>query len=499
MIKRPGELGTLRIRRLAVFAAMAFLASLFVSGPNQETPAYGLSDAGFIDGIPLYQPDPSMGGAILVDSAANRVLLGTTPGQSFFNPATRRAYFPPVYWEEHLGPSCVFKEIAGRDVDSLQPASANSDVWGQACYDGDVFGVDPVANRIYHYARWGGAGIGTELHVFDATTFSEIGSPAVITDTEPRDEAFDFKSRRVTVVEWPLDRDADRLPLPPASYRVWSVDLDSRTIVKSASFNAGYPCRAVSNPATNRVYVVDEEPGEVIVLDTLDLREVTRIPIAPYLGVTWRSRDLCAVAVNPATNRIYLLRAEGSRRTPPPTGAKLVVIDGESNQVVDEIDVADPNAVSHANIAVDPATSRIFVGVPTPEFPNRVQVFVDATPDTIQNIQQTGRYTQWFFAEGTTRPGFRTFLTLYSPDAPNRVRISYLTGPGQGGPFFQEVDLPANTRITVDAGATTGPDKDISMRIVSLYDKPFFAERPMYFGPSANIGTGGTTGTGQHN
>lgn len=484
-----------RMRRTASLAILVLLATSLVSGRGAEMPAYGLSDAGFVDGIPLHLSNPQWGGAIIVDSTSNRVLLGTTPGQSFINPVTRRAYYPPFGWEEHNGPSCVWADLAAKDIDSLQavqPISAPS----QTCYDGDYWAVDTTRNRLHFYDR----SLFT-LQEFDAISHSPIGQPVFITDTLARHEAFNLQSRRLTLLEWPLA--IQPWPPPLKTLRLWSVNIDAKSIAADATLDANYPCRAAANPATNRIYILNEEPGQVIVIDEASLTEISRIPVAPHLGIALRSRDMCAIAINPATNRIYLLRADGPQYVPPsydePTATKLVVIDGDTNQVVEEFDIADKRAAFHSNIAVDPATSRIFVGVPTQEHPNRVQVFVDATEDTIQNVQQTGRYTQWFFAEGTTRPGFRTFLTLYSPDVPNRVRISYVTGPGQGGPFFQEVDLPANTRITLDVGAVTGPGRDVSTRIVSLYDKSFFAERPMYFDSSANIGTGATTSTGQHN
>ncbi len=102
----------------------------------------------------------------------------------------------------------------------------------------------------------------------------------------------------------------------------------------------------------------------------------------------------------------------------------------------------------------------------------------------------------YFFAEGTTRPGFRQWLTLYSPNDDQNVDVTYMFGPGQGAPITKTVFLPKGVRITIDVNAEVGPGKDVSTKVVSPSGKPFYAERPMYWDATA---VGGISTSGGHN
>lgn len=292
-------------------------------------------------------------------------------------------------------------------------------------------------------------------------------------------------------------------PTSRAALAISKVFLPRIRVELSGTVDMVWPCGGIVNPATGRVYLVDEMPGRVVVVDSSTLRELGSIPIAPFIGARLgHGGPTCPVAINPARGKLYLLRwdtpAIGTIEDPCPEGqVYLVAVDLESNTVAEEKETATRNCVSF--IAADPRTSKVYVYAPTDENPNRVQVFSDSSPETLIGDLQTGRYTQWFFGEGTTRPGYRMWLTLFSPDQPNKVRISYLTGPGQPGPFFQEVELPANTRITINVNDQIGEGLDVSTRIVSVWGKPFYAERPMYFRGGEATSDGGSLGAGQHN
>lgn len=494
------------MRRPVLLVLLLFVASLLTSGPVSQSPAFGLSDAGYVDALAVFSNGTYDQDQFLIDGASGRLLLGTTPGQSMFNPVTRRAYGPPIaVGSVNVMGSCYPAPLETRDVDSGQVLPATG-LPGDACSTGPSYDVLPGRNEIFvpSCQTWSVIGASTyqvlrtmvNPYCYEGVAITEIADPVAIDPT--RAAVFTVSHESLEFEPFPV----------PTPIKVRKADLISMAFVREATITTTSVCSAAHNYATNRLYVTNEEPGQVIVLDGDTLTEVARVDVSPYLGQKWRgfgTQSICGIAVNPATNKIYLLRVEGpqvAKSGDPFTDGNLhmVVIDGESNQVVSDVEIGD-QSIPSKNIAVDPATSKIYVGAPDFSTNNlrRAKVFVDATPDTIQATQQTGRHTQWFFAEGTTRQGFRTFLTLYSPDVPNRVRIEYLTGPGQGGPFFQEIDLPANTRITVEAGSIVGSGKDISTRITSLYDKPFFAERPMYFDSSAGLGGGGTTGSGQHN
>ena len=93
--------------------------------------------------------------------------------------------------------------------------------------------------------------------------------------------------------------------------------------------------------------------------------------------------------------------------------------------------------------------------------------------------------TQWYFAEGCTRPGFNTWLTLQNPNAEEaHVTLDYFCGDGAS--VSKRVTVKARSRYTVavhsDAegiGVHDNPHGDVSIRVTS--SQPIVAERPMYF------------------
>ncbi|MDY6794598.1 MAG: FG-GAP-like repeat-containing protein [Actinomycetota bacterium] len=93
--------------------------------------------------------------------------------------------------------------------------------------------------------------------------------------------------------------------------------------------------------------------------------------------------------------------------------------------------------------------------------------------------------TEWYFAEGCTRPGFDTWLTLQNPgETDARVTLDYLCGDGQN--VRKNVTVGAKSRYTVavhqDAegiGVHDNDHGDVSIKVTS--SQPIVAERPMYF------------------
>jgi hypothetical protein len=87
---------------------------------------------------------------------------------------------------------------------------------------------------------------------------------------------------------------------------------------------------------------------------------------------------------------------------------------------------------------------------------------------------------QYYFAEGTTRPGFDEWLTLQNPSpSPITVNAVYQLGQGQGNPLSKSYAVPANGRVTIFVPDEVGANKDVSIFLSSTGD--FLAERPMYF------------------
>lgn len=84
----------------------------------------------------------------------------------------------------------------------------------------------------------------------------------------------------------------------------------------------------------------------------------------------------------------------------------------------------------------------------------------------------------WYFAEGTTRPGFQEYLTLSNPASETaNVTVTYLF-PG-GGTVQKTYSVGPLSRYTADVNADAGGGRDVSISVSS--DRPVVAERPMYF------------------
>jgi N-acetylmuramoyl-L-alanine amidase len=86
--------------------------------------------------------------------------------------------------------------------------------------------------------------------------------------------------------------------------------------------------------------------------------------------------------------------------------------------------------------------------------------------------------TDWYFAEGTTRENFATYITVMNPAATDTdVTFTYMTDTG--GPLRAAHTVPSESRFTLDISKDVGPDKDVSTFLKS--EVPVVAERPMYF------------------
>ncbi|MDD3718694.1 MAG: DUF5719 family protein [Actinomycetota bacterium] len=99
--------------------------------------------------------------------------------------------------------------------------------------------------------------------------------------------------------------------------------------------------------------------------------------------------------------------------------------------------------------------------------------------------------TSWYFAEGTTRPGFEEWLTLANPgDSGALVTVLYMLGEGQGDNVTEVWEVPAHSRVTASVNQAVGADKDVSMHVTS--DRAIVAERPMYFDYGGAAWAGGS-------
>jgi hypothetical protein len=95
----------------------------------------------------------------------------------------------------------------------------------------------------------------------------------------------------------------------------------------------------------------------------------------------------------------------------------------------------------------------------------------------------TAPNTNWYFAEGTTRPGFEEWLCLQNPqDSELDITVNYIT-PSEV--HVKEYTVPGNYRFTVDVNLEVAllwpeePYQDVSLTVEA--DQGIIAERPIYF------------------
>jgi len=100
--------------------------------------------------------------------------------------------------------------------------------------------------------------------------------------------------------------------------------------------------------------------------------------------------------------------------------------------------------------------------------------------------------TTFYFAEGTTRPGFEEWICLLNPgDQAADVDITYLFTDGKTK--VQVVNVGAHSRVTISVNANVPEGSDVSLAINS--SQPILVERPIYFNFQGNT-TGGSDTVG---
>ena len=90
----------------------------------------------------------------------------------------------------------------------------------------------------------------------------------------------------------------------------------------------------------------------------------------------------------------------------------------------------------------------------------------------------TGPARTWYFAEGTTRPGFTEYVCVLNPGASvAATEFDYML-PG-GRTISRSHDLAPSSRTTINVNDEVPAGSDVSIRMKS--SRPVVAERPMYF------------------
>ena len=104
----------------------------------------------------------------------------------------------------------------------------------------------------------------------------------------------------------------------------------------------------------------------------------------------------------------------------------------------------------------------------------------------------------WYFAEGTTRPGFETFYVLHNPgETPTDVRITWLPSTGTATAARTIALAPhARASVWVNAEAPELAGDDVAALVESLDGVPILAERSVYHSNDRRTLGGGTSTAG---
>jgi DNA-binding beta-propeller fold protein YncE len=186
----------------------------------------------------------------------------------------------------------------------------------------DFLAVNPATNRIYALVG------GDEVSVLDGAS-NQLLPPL----PQPRAAQMcaDPGSNRLYFLTWIHEE---------------LVVLDGTTHAVLARVESVELGKMALHPQAGKLYIVQPRAPGVLVVDTETYcRQTIPFPPPPRAGESMPS----ALAVNPQTNRIYVLH--------PSLGSHLGVIDGDTNRLLRTIPVG---RLSH-NIAVNPLTQRLFV------------------------------------------------------------------------------------------------------------------------------------------
>jgi hypothetical protein len=105
----------------------------------------------------------------------------------------------------------------------------------------------------------------------------------------------------------------------------------------------------------------------------------------------------------------------------------------------------------------------------------------------------------FYFAEGTCRPNFDTYICIQNPDTATDANVTITYMPGTGNNVTQTLMVPKSSRATVSVksrlGSADDAAHDFSAKVECTNGVPIIAERPMYFSYRSSQGvliTGGS-------
>ncbi|MBN1288172.1 MAG: SpoIID/LytB domain-containing protein [Actinobacteria bacterium] len=165
----------------------------------------------------------------------------------------------------------------------------------------------------------------------------------------------------------------------------------------------------------------------------------------------------------------------------------------EGGENIEVLHVIDPMSRKTVNVADDIGTGKDFSceaaslnGVPV--IVERPLYFNTGVYNGGQDALGAPKLKMsWYFAEGTTRRGYDTYICLGNPNSQKtEIKLKYYLGGSETKEAYYT--LEPLSRLTVDASSDVGAGRDFSCRINTINSVPFIAERPMYFSTGAYNG-----------
>jgi N-acetylmuramoyl-L-alanine amidase len=100
------------------------------------------------------------------------------------------------------------------------------------------------------------------------------------------------------------------------------------------------------------------------------------------------------------------------------------------------------------------------------------------TANNTRDLIVANQAKQWYFAEGTTRPGFQEWLTVLNPNLePVEFTVTYAFGAGEK--IKKGYRVEEESRLSIEVNEEVGEGHDVSVVVDSPL--PIMVERPMYF------------------
>jgi len=189
--------------------------------------------------------------------------------------------------------------------------------------------------------------------------------------------------------------------------------------------NAHGPCAIAVNPATNKIYVANDLSSNVTVIDgatnaTTTVTDPNASRLAAY-----------ALAVNPVSNKVYV----ANQNIAFPTGSdpgNITVIDGGTNATTT---VTDPNAFAPTAVAVNTLTNKIYVS-------NR-GAYPDANHGNVTILDGATNSTSTVTDPNAVAPG-----ALAVSQATNKIYVADANG-GSGKGVVSIIDGATNSVVTL--------------------------------------------------